>query len=310
MNSDLCLRCHQSLGSQSPHYGQHLSCFEELFKVQGRKEFYSLVRKESHSGSKKSLDKHLTSYFSGNYRKYEARLGELSYILKFSKPEYPELSLVEFVSNKIAYYCGLKIPVPFSLVDFENQEIAFVSKNFMDQLKTHANLVHLFHYLKKGSEHYNVETLSEVIFRETRSYEDIDQYFKTLLYDALVGNHDRHGRNFALIETAQGKRLSPIYDNPSSLGLEPHSLLGAQFSPRGKIATQKTNEPEMLDYLKEMDRLGVIKIAKDFFSQLDINKVRQIITESPLSTKMKQAFHRLVEERYSALAMYLWDPEE
>jgi serine/threonine protein kinase HipA of HipAB toxin-antitoxin module len=51
------------------------------------------------------------------------------------------------------------------------------------------------------------------------------------LFDALVGNHDRHGRNIALIETRKGHILSPFYDNPSYIGIEDHNLLLAEHNP-------------------------------------------------------------------------------
>lgn len=131
-----CLRCNKELDIRKSHYGQHLACFEEVFKVTGRIEFSSLVRKsstgvEKADNSTTQTNPHLTSYFGGNYRKYEGVLGDGKYILKLSKPDYPELAPVEYVCNKIAYHCGLVVPTPFTLVDMGKGELAFVSRNFM-----------------------------------------------------------------------------------------------------------------------------------------------------------------------------------
>jgi len=124
------------------HYGQHIKCFKEIFLVSEVLEFHSLARKESSSDKEqKTLLPHLTSYFAGNYKKYEGKLGDSSYILKFSKAEYPELAPVEYVCNKIADSCGIPTPKPFTLIEMAENEVAFVSKNFMHAMKTHSTLV-------------------------------------------------------------------------------------------------------------------------------------------------------------------------
>lgn len=288
------------------HYGQHLTCFEKIFRVEGKIEFSSLIRKSSTS-EKVSTNPHLTSYFGGNYRKYEGTLGDTKYILKLSKPEYPELAPVEYVCNKIAYHCGLTIPTPFTLIDYGKGELAFVSKNFMDKQSDHATMNHLYHYAPlQGPNSYTVEDIAKTIYRETNSPSDADMFFRMVLFDALIGNHDRHGRNMALIVTAKGKKLTPIYDNPSSLGLESGAILQATFSPRGKIWTKKSHEPEMNEYLEEMNRIDVINIARNFYNEISIDKIVEYIDESiSLSLEMRGALKKLILKRYKDLEVHL-----
>lgn len=309
-----CLICNKELNTNEAHYGQHLACFEEIFRVNGRIEFSSLIRKASTSGTQSNdegfrTSPHLTSYFGGNYRKYEGTLGGAKYILKLSKPEYPELAPVEYVCNKIAYHCGLKIPTPFTLIDYGEGELAFVSKNFMDRQSEHATMNHLYHYNPlQDQNHYTVEDIARTIYRETNSSSDTDMFFRMLLFDALIGNHDRHGRNLALVVTAKGKKLTPIYDNPSSLGLESGPILQATFSPRGKIWTKHSHEPEMNEYLEEMSRIGVINFAQNFFDEVSIDKIIEYIDESiSLSLEMKNALKKLILKRYRDLEAYLDD---
>lgn len=307
-----CLRCNKHLMAKDAHYGQHLDCFEQIFRVTGRVEFDSLIRKSSTSGLEKDAKEirtspHLTSYFGGNYRKYEGVLSGAKYILKLSKPEYPELAPVEYVCNKIAYHCGLVIPTPFTLIDIGKGDLAFVSRNFMDKQFQHATLNHIYHYSPlHDPESYNVEMLGKVIYYETGSAVDIDMFFRALLFDALIGNHDRHGRNLALIETAGSKRLTPIYDNPSSLGLELGAILNATFSPRGKIWTKYSHEPEMIEYLDELKRLGVINIANDFYKEIKIEKIIEYIDQSlSLSEAMRNALKKLILKRFKDLEAFL-----
>lgn len=306
-----CLRCNKELSANDAHYGQHTTCFLQVFRVMEKVEFSSLVRKSSTSVTPNTEDNqtspHLTSYFGGNYRKYEATLGDSKYILKLSKPEYPELAPVEYVCNKIAYHCGLTIPVPFTLIDYGEGELAFVSRNFMDKQPVHSTMNHLYHYKPlQDANHYTVEDIVKTIYRETGSATDTHMFFRMLLFDALIGNHDRHGRNLALVVTSKSKRLTPIYDNPSCLGLESGSILKATFSPRGKIWTKNSKEPEMIEYLDEMKRIGVLGLAEQFYNETSIDKIIQYINESlSLSLEMRDALKKLVKKRYVDLEVYL-----
>lgn len=305
MSGTHCLRCNQPVENSQSHYGQHFQCFKEIFSVPEILEFHSLARKES-SSNHEQKPPHLTSYFAGNYKKYEGKLGGSSYILKFSKTEYPELAPVEYVCNKIAYYCGIPVPIPFTLIEMSDSELAFVSKNFMHAMKTHSTLVHIYRYLKEGTENYNVEQIATVIYQESNSSKDVTNFFKVLLFDALIGNHDRHGSNLAFVETAKGKALAPIYDNPSYLGLESGLMLKAHFSPKGKIWTKNSKEPAMIEYLEEINRLGAFETAKIFYKTLPLGRVEQTINEAVcLSELMKNALLKLINERYTELKKYV-----
>ena len=176
----------------------------------------------------------------------------------------------------------------------------------MERQKQHANLNHIYHYLDPGPEHYNVETLSQAIYRETQSVADVEMFFRVLIFDALVGNHDRHGRNLAFIETAKGKRLSPIYDNPSALGIESGPMLQASFAPKGKIWTATSQEPEMTHYLIEMRRLDVGHLADKFLKETAVKTMVKYIAEShTISDAMKSALKELILQRYQELETYV-----
>lgn len=307
MSRTHCLRCDHPIENDQSHYGQHIECFKKIFSISEILEFHSLARKDSSSNrEQKKLPPHLTSYFAGNYKKYEGKLGGSSYILKFSKAEYPELAPVEYVCNKAAYHCAIPVPIPFTLIEMSDNELAFVSKNFMHSMKAHATLVHIYRYLKEGAENYNVEMITDTIYRETNSSKDISTFFKVLLFDALIGNHDRHGSNLALVETAKGKILSPIYDNPSYLGLESGSMLKAHFSPKGKIWTKNSKEPGMIEYLEEINRLGAFESANHFYKTLPMKRIEQTISGATcLSQLMKNALLKLIHERYTELKSYV-----
>jgi hypothetical protein len=300
-----CTRCNKKIEGKN-HYGQHPECFKEIFGVNELLDFSAFAPKSGVSSNKFVNSPHLTSFFGGNYKKYEAKLNLKSYILKLSsKKEYPELAPVEFLCNKIAWICDIKVPVPFTLININN-ELAFVSRNFMDLQKQHSNLEHIYHFIKEGPGNYNVENLADVIYKQTNSTKDVHMFFKTLMFDALIGNHDRHGRNLAFISFAKKRILAPIYDNPSYLGLESGGMLKATFAPHGKIATNSKQDPLMNDYLEELNRLNVSDLIYKFFNSIKIEKISLLIDNSfGLSNLMKEAIKKLVKSRYEDLKNYV-----
>ena len=214
-----CLFCGKNIEDKA-HYGLHKHCFKQIFGVSSIGYFQDWQRKESVSkDAPHQPDKpYLSSFFAGNYSKYEAVLLDTRYIFKLGNKNCPELAPVEYLCNLIGKKLGIPVPEPFALIQ-GNEDLSFVTKNFTQNISGHHNLIHLYHYLPAGENHYNVKNILEVIGKETQSPEDVRIFLEVLIFDSLIGNHDRHGRNLALLETAAGKRLAPIYDNTSALGL-------------------------------------------------------------------------------------------
>jgi hypothetical protein len=235
-----------------------------------------------------------SSFFQGKFKKYSAILNGESYILKVKETEFPELPDVEYVCNQIA--AELEIPVAHHyLIDWQGVR-TFVTKNFVRSSSEMQNLNHIYHYLNE-TDPFDCETLLRVVEDQTKRFIDIDIFVKVCLFDALIGNHDRHGRNLGLLESPKGLKLSPIYDNPSALGLESGTFLQAQFSPKGKIFTKANKEPTLRDYINEFNRLGYSESVQEFCANLDVDKLLEIIDQSSCSDLMKGALKRLVETR-------------
>jgi len=212
-------------------HGLHLHCFKDWFRLADESEDFENLTLVKENSSYSDQNK---SFFHGKFEKYSASLGGRDYILKMSR-EYPELSKVEYVCNRLGILVGLSIPNHY-LLRFQEQEDCFVSDNFMKDFKD-SNLEHIWHFLKKRDK-FSVETLLKVIEKKTEKLSEIQKFIKLCLFDALIGNHDRHGRNLGLIHTPLGYLFSPCYDNPSYFGIA--SFLGASHAPRGAIATSAT----------------------------------------------------------------------
>ncbi len=293
-----CLKCLKEIeSSTADHYGLHPECFQEWFNVPETAKFTGLQRRHSSSlENPNSHSKQNNSFFHGKFKKYSASLAGNSYILKMRQDDAPELPEVEYLCNQIGK--ELSIPVAeFYYIDFYGDK-TFVTKNFIKQ-DSPIDLQHIYHF--RPDEDHSCEELINAIAKETGRPFDTRIFINTLLFDSLIGNHDRHGRNLAFIVTSSSTKLSPIYDNVSYLSLETGPMLQADFNPTGRINTKDTFEPSMIDYVREFKRLGYQVEIDNFYKRLSMSKINQLINDSFCSDLMKQAIKRLIEKRFEEL---------
>ena len=208
----------------------------------------------------------------------------------------PELPEVEFLCNQIA--TELMVPVPnFYLIKFEG-DLVFVTENFMHHSKP-MDLQHIYHF-REGTQH-NCKGLISTITKYTKRPYDVRLLVRTILFDSLIGNHDRHGRNLGFLVMPNHTILAPIYDNVTYLSLESGDMLRADHNPTGRIATESTQEPNMRDYVLELCNLGYDSIVARFITHLGLKgmkKIDTLIENSFCSSLMKQAISKLIAKRY------------
>jgi len=299
----ICYKCLKEIaGKEAKQYGLHLSCFQEWFKLESVEGFKDVQAKSTSSASKpiKPSSDSFTkndSHFHGKFKKYSAVLGGASYILKVKDDRYPELPGTEYLCNQIAEQLKIEVP-PFYFIMFEEAVETFVSRNFMQDCL--GNLNHIYAFFESDKD-FNCANLIKIIGDKTGRLSEIERFIELCLFDALTGNHDRHGRNIALVQTKKGLQLSPFYDNPSYLGIEVDGLLGAYHEPAGAIATSATDKPVMKDYAEEFLRLGHQSVAVKFWNKVDLGVLWKMIDGAFISEKRKAAMKKLMERRFQEL---------
>jgi hypothetical protein len=299
MDMSVCYLCKKPVSNEEMISGLHQKCFCEWFEVSEPEDFRDVVARSSEGpGEERDWARINTSFFHGKFRKYSARIGNKGYILKVLQKEFPELPMTEFLCNQIARILGLIVP-DFYMILFQNKLESFVSRNFMDSLPG-CDLVHIYRYLNKPND-YDCEHLLKIIEKEVARYDAVVRFIELCLFDSLIGNNDRHGRNLGLIRHSNGSTLAPFYDNPCYLAMEIPELLGAYHEPRGAIATFATQEPVMKDYVKEWYRLGFKNEVIHFAKRIDINAIEILVTSSLLSGGRKEAIMRLIQRRYKEI---------
>lgn len=292
-----CYACGQDLIEKEMISGLHKNCFRKWFEVFESEEFLDLVARypEKKPGEEKDWNRINTSFFHGKFRKYSASIGNHSYILKVVQQEVAELPVTEYLCNQIARQLGLEVP-DFYMILFQNKLETFISKKFMHERRK-GDLVHIYRYLER-SDHYDCEHLLKIIEREVGRYDAVVRFIELCLFDSLIGNHDRHGRNLGLIRESNQTLLAPFYDNPCYLAIEIPALLGAYHEPRGAIATCETREPVMTDYVKEWYRLGFKEEVINFTKRINMQTIEDLVTTSFLTTPRKKAIFKLIQRRY------------
>lgn len=293
---NICFKCQKDTDVTQQKHGLHKQCFKEWFNLIDKEEdFQNLVLRKEASNDEEEKRFHNTSFFHGKFEKYSAELGKKNYILKLSR-EYPELARSEYLCNQIGKTLGLDIPKNHLICLF-NERDSFISYNFMQDYKD-SNLEHIWHFLTKNDQ-FTLETLLKVIEQQTGRLSEIRKFIKVCLFDALIGNHDRHGRNLGLISTVNGYILAPSYDNPSYFAMA--EFLAASHSPKCAIATSFTQEPMMEDYVKEFMRLGFGEEVRKFKASVDYETLNSLIKSSFISEERKNAFLNFIKRQYQEM---------
>lgn len=292
---NICLRCNKRL-TFPVIYGLHPACFTEWFKCTAATQFMELDPKKSASSSANPEIKiQKNTFFHGRYQKYSASLDKIQYILKVEEKQYPELPLVEYLCNQIAKQLKIEVP-PHYLINF-NDRITFVTRNFMQDYS--GTLLHIYRYLQPGDENYNCKEIVKIILNRTGRLADVSKFIEICLFDALIGNNDRHGRNIGLIQTSSLIKIAPMYDNPSCIGTEEEFFLKSDINPSGCIWTKNSKHPRAKDYIDEFCKLGYKSIVAQFSKKVITNssKIMDLVQNAVLSPLRKTALTTLILKR-------------
>ena len=297
-----CLECRKILETTNIH-GLHLACWEKCFgSIQ---EFTELdPKKLSFSGE--SIKQIKDTFYQGQYLKYSAQIGSIKYILKVQEEKFLDLPEMEYVCNQIAESLNIKVPDYYLIrLDYKNSfdknniqdRKVFVTKNFM-QNQT-GTLNHIYKYLPEGKVNYTCKNIINVLLEQTNNLKSAETFVDLCLFDSFIGNNDRHGRNLGIIDFGKGKKLAPLYDNPSYLGIAKDDLLKYSFNISGCIRTSRTEKPKVKDYIQEFNALGFNKVCLKFIDRVfnqHLN-IENKVNVSEISERRKKAFICFLQSR-------------
>lgn len=152
------------------------------------------------------------------------------YLFKRSRKNYPDQFWCEVVAYRIGCLLGVEVPPAFAAWNSATGHCAALIEWFY--VDGESVLVHAGDFLlkvqpdfdrKQGTRHnlHHNSVLTRALSQKSRLQTEWRQWWvDALLFDALIGNTDRHQDNWGFIRGHADMRLSPYFDNGTSLGHE------------------------------------------------------------------------------------------
>lgn len=270
-------------------------------------------------------------FYSGAERKKSIIINGNAYLVKFQKKSREGLRF-----NHVSEFLGSHI---FSMLGIETQETRLglyngenvvVIKDFLgeDEVFVPFNGVG-DSSLEQDKEkyQYSYEDIIEILndnVKLTDVEQTIDLFWDMFIVDALIANFDRHGSNWGFIKKDNKYRISPIFDNGSSLFPQLNTderiktVLNDQAEidqriykfPTSQVKYQgkKSSYYEIISSLafKECNN-ALVRITE----RVDLNKINKLIDSIEgisdtrrefYKTILKQRFEKILLESYNKLA--------
>jgi len=222
-----------------------------------------------------SKDKSL--YVSPDERIYDFIVPKHRYLFKLSYDRYPEQFWIEIIAYKLGILMGLDVPPSFVAVHKKRKITGTLIEWFLNYPGTkkkvkisgadYMQMLIKDYDLEKGKQH-NFQSIKKLHLALKNVYAwdyDWRKYWtKTLTFDALIGNTDRHQENWGIIWTYKNKKatpenMTPIFDNGTSMG---HEILNKKFEAFDieKYVSKGTHHMKWdLNYPKRVQHVELIR---------------------------------------------------
>lgn len=225
-------------------------------------------------------------------------------LFKFKK----DISTTDHISECIAYDLANLIGIPCAKfeIGLYNGREGSMSYNIVDNKEE--TLTEGVYCISLQYNHFDTETLMDSETKDRYSLEMIKKALEPLglfcdflpvcIFDFLIGNTDRHQSNWAIIRKDRAVRLSPLYDNSSSLcayvtGSKVDQYLGndlmlwrSLIDTKSKsiirIHCQDIKQPthlEMMKYIHQNYLEQTVDIVKKIEEALTVDSARMILSK-------------------------------
>lgn len=236
-----------------------------------------------------------------------------------------DVTTTDHASECIAYELATLIGIPcakFELGTYHSRE-GSMSYNIVDDGKN--VLIEGIYCINLRYNNFDAEKLEDAETGERYSLEMIkavlepmglfDDFFPILLLDFLIGNTDRHQSNWALIMENKKLRVSPLYDNSSSLcayvkesKIEQYlgkdlvlwnSLVDTKSKSLIRITNKEKGQPTHLEVLKFLQKNYYIKTIET------VKIIESVVTEQSVCAIVNRYEEVLSENRKNLIQKFL-----
>lgn len=267
-------------------------------------------------------------FYSGAERKKSILVSGQPYLIKFQKNSREGLRF-----NHVSEFLGSHI---FAMLGIETQETSLGSYKG-------ENIVVIRDFLEEGEVFVPFNGVGDSSLEQDKekyqySYEDIiamlednvkltnveqtiDLFWDMFIVDALIANFDRHGSNWGFIKKDERYRLSPIFDNGSSLfpQLNTDEKIEAVLSNQEEInrrvyqfpTSQVKHKGKKSSYYETISCLefeecnhALIRIAE----RVDLEKINKLIDSVEEISEIRREFYRtILKQRFEKILLESYD---
>lgn len=263
-------------------------------------------------------------FYSGAERKKSLMINGNAYLVKFQKNSREGLRF-----NHVSEYLGSHI---FAMLGIETQETNLglyngenivAIKDFLEEDETFVPFNGVGDSsLEQDKEKYQY-TYDDIIemlkdnMKLTDVEQTIDLFWDMFVIDALIANFDRHGSNWGFIKKDNKYRLSPIFDNGSSLfpQLNTDEKIDAVLNDQSEIDQRiykfptsqvkyhgkKSSYYEVISSLEfEECNRALVRITE----RVDLNKMNKLIDSiEAISEKRKEFYKTILKQRFEKILL-------
>ncbi len=224
-----------------------------------------------------------------------------NYIFKPPSSSYKEMPENEHLTMRIAEAFGISV-VPSSLIRLASGELSYITKRI--DRTSEGDKIHMIDFFQITEAFDKYKSSMEKVGKAIGQYASntlLDKilFFELALFSFLTGNNDMHLKNFSLIESLSGWKLSPAYDLLNVAILLPEDTEELALTLAGKKSNLKKQHFEQLGI-----DLGLTeKQIKGVFKRMLKNKTKalQFIEASFLSDEMQLSYKTILDHRYQKI---------
>lgn len=171
---------------------------------------------------------------------YKFLIPSHAYLFKLSSRRYPEQFWIEIFSYRLGVIMDVPVPPTFVAYDSNNNQAGALIEWFftrpLEGLISGGNYCreYILNFDSKKGKKHNFEAIIKIFNDLIKTYPTSmvnwkEYWAKTFVFDALIGNTDRHQDNWGIIinSSAETFRIAPVFDNGTSLG---HEILNSNIS--------------------------------------------------------------------------------
>lgn len=155
---------------------------------------------------------------------YDFLIGNHRYLFKLSPDRCPDQYWTEIIAYIIGEALGVIVPPAYIAIDSGTGNCGALIEWFIGDSEIYvpggdylSSLIEGYDR-KKGRQH-NMDSIAQVM-QELEVHEWKTWWTNTLLFDALIGNTDRHQDNWGVLTRGSVSQMAPAFDNGTSLGYE------------------------------------------------------------------------------------------